>query len=39
MKALTLELLILLRLFTNEGLMLENRRPIPKNNPQKLFVL
>ena len=33
MKGLALELLILLRLLTNEGLMLENRRPIPKKQP------
>jgi hypothetical protein len=37
MKALTLELLILLRLLTNEGLMLENRRPIPKKQPPEII--
>jgi hypothetical protein len=37
MKALVLQLLILMRLFTNQGLMLENRRPIPKKQPSEII--
>lgn len=37
MKALALELLILIRLLTNEGLFLENRRHIPKKQPPEII--
>jgi hypothetical protein len=37
MKLLILDVLIVLRLLTNDGLMLENRRPIPKRQPPEVF--
>lgn len=37
MKVIILELLIVLRLVTNEGIFLENRRPIPKKQPPEVF--
>lgn len=37
MKLAILEFLILLRLLTNDGLMLENRRPIPKKQPPEVI--
>ena len=37
MKKIFLEVLILLRLFTNDGIILENRRPIPKKQPPEIF--
>ncbi len=37
MKKIFLELLILLRLVTNDGIMLENRRPIPKRQPPEII--
>jgi len=36
MKPFILELLIVLRLATNDGIMLENRRPIPKKQPPEV---
>ena len=36
MKPFILELLIVLRLATNEGIFLENRRPIPKKQPPEV---
>ena len=39
MKLAILELLIVLRLLTNDGIMLENRRPIPKRQPPEVFRL
>lgn len=30
MKTLSIELLIIIRLLTNDGIFLENRRPLPK---------
>jgi hypothetical protein len=37
MKLKVLSLLILIRLLTNDGIMLENRRPIPKKQPPEIF--
>ena len=37
MKLLILDLLIVLRLLSNDGIMLENRRPIPKRQPPEVF--
>jgi hypothetical protein len=37
MKLFILDLLIILRLLTNDGMMLENRRPIPKRQPPEVF--
>jgi len=36
-KLLILDLLIVLRLLSNDGIMLENRRPIPKRQPPEVF--
>lgn len=37
MKSIILELLILFRLITNDGIMLENRRPQPKRQPVEVI--
>ena len=37
MKKKVLSLLVLIRLLTNDGIMLENRRPIPKRQPPELI--
>jgi hypothetical protein len=37
MKSIVLHLLIVIRLITNDGMMLENRRPIPKRQPPEVF--
>ncbi len=37
MKLVILDLLIVLRLLTNDGMMLENRRPIPKRQPPEVI--
>jgi hypothetical protein len=37
MKSILLEFLIISRLITNEGVMLENRRPIPKKQPPEII--
>ena len=37
MKLAVLDFLIVLRLLTNDGIMLENRRPIPKRQPPEVF--
>jgi hypothetical protein len=37
MKLLILDVLIVLRLLTNDGIMLENRRPIPKRQPPEVI--
>lgn len=37
MKIIILDLLIVLRLLTNDGIMLENRRPIPKRQPPEVI--
>ena len=37
MKSLIVELLILVRLLTNDGMMLENRRVIPKRQPPEII--
>jgi hypothetical protein len=37
MKLFILDLLIVLRLLTNDGIMLENRRPIPKRQPPEVI--
>ena len=37
MKAIYIELLIILRLLTHDGIMLENRRPIPKKQPPEVI--
>lgn len=37
MKALILEFLILARILTNDGIILENRRPIPKKQPPEII--
>jgi len=37
MKLLILDLLIVLRLLTNDGVILENRRPIPKRQPPEIL--
>ena len=37
MKLAILDILIVLRLLTNDGMMLENRRPIPKRQPAEVI--
>ncbi len=37
MKRIVLHLLILARLLTHDGIMLENRRPIPKKQPPEVI--
>lgn len=37
MKGFILDILIVLRLITNDGMMLENRRPIPKKQPPEVI--
>jgi hypothetical protein len=37
MKQKVLSLLVLIRLLTNDGVMLENRRPIPKKQPPEII--
>jgi hypothetical protein len=37
MKRKVLSLLVLVRLLTNDGIMLENRRPIPKKQPPEII--
>ena len=37
MKIFVLDILIVLRLLTNDGIMLENRRPIPKKQPPEII--
>ena len=37
MKLIILDLLIAIRLLTNDGMMLENRRPIPKRQPPEVI--
>ena len=37
MKLLILDVLIILRLLTNDGIILENRRPIPKRQPPEII--
>lgn len=37
MKLVILDFLIVLRLLTNDGIMLENRRPIPKRQPPEVI--
>jgi hypothetical protein len=37
MKRIVLHLLILARLLTHDGIMLENRRPIPKKQPPEII--
>ena len=37
MKLFILDILIVLRLLTNDGLILENRRPIPKRQPPEVI--
>jgi len=37
MKLFILDILIVLRLLTNDGIMLENRRPIPKKQPPEVI--
>ena len=37
MKLIILDFLIVLRLLTNDGIMLENRRPIPKRQPPEVI--
>jgi hypothetical protein len=37
MKLAILDFLIILRLLTNDGIMLENRRPIPKRQPPEVI--
>lgn len=37
MKILILDVLIVLRLLTNDGIILENRRPIPKRQPPEII--
>ena len=37
MKLFILDVLIVLRLLTNDGLLLENRRPIPKRQPPEVI--
>jgi hypothetical protein len=36
MKLIILDFLIIIRLLTNDGIMLENRRPIPKRQPPEV---
>ena len=37
MKRIVLHLLILARLLTHDGIILENRRPIPKKQPPEII--
>ena len=37
MKLFILDALIIMRLLTNDGIMLENRRPIPKRQPPEVI--
>ena len=37
MKLFVLDILIVLRLITNDGIILENRRPIPKRQPPEII--
>jgi hypothetical protein len=37
LRAIVIELLILTRLITNEGVMLERRRPVPKRQPTEVI--
>jgi hypothetical protein len=37
MKLFILDILIVLRLLSNDGIMLENRRPIPKRQPAEVI--
>jgi hypothetical protein len=37
MKLIILDILIILRLLTNDGIILENRRPIPKRQPPEII--
>ena len=37
MKLFFLDILIVIRLLTNDGIMLENRRPIPKRQPPEVI--
>ena len=37
MKGILLEVLIIARLLTNDGIMLENRRPQPKKQPAEVI--
>jgi hypothetical protein len=37
MKRIVLQFLILARLLTHDGIMLENRRPIPKKQPPEII--
>ena len=37
MKLIILDFLIIIRLLTNDGIMLENRRPIPKRQPPEVI--
>lgn len=37
MKLAILDILIVLRLLTNDGIMLENRRPIPNRQPPEVI--
>jgi hypothetical protein len=37
MKLFILDALIIIRLLTNDGIMLENRRPIPKRQPTEVI--
>jgi hypothetical protein len=37
MKRIVLQLLILARLLTHDGIMLENRRPIPNKQPPEII--
>jgi hypothetical protein len=37
MKRKVISLLVLVRLLTNDGIMLENRRPIPKRQPPEII--
>ena len=37
MKLFILDILIVLRLLTNDGIILENRRPIPKRQPPEII--
>jgi hypothetical protein len=37
MKSILLEFLIISRLITNEGIIIENRRPIPKRQPPEII--
>jgi len=37
MKLFILDFLIVMRLLTNDGIILENRRPIPKRQPPEII--